>query len=72
MNMEILAAGRRLDATIEDTSMAVRELAIDVQDTWPGRRAEAELHANRVARALQDARAELGVLIAVLAQDGST
>lgn len=69
MNAEVLASGRQLDGSIADVAIDVRKLVADLTDAWPGRREEAEIYASRVARSLQDARADLGVLVAVLAQD---
>lgn len=69
MNADTLTAGNLLDGTIAEVERAVRGLVADVPDVWPGRRDEALLHADRVAGHLRDARADLGVLVQVLAQD---
>jgi hypothetical protein len=69
VNEQTLAAGAVLDAELARIEAAVRTSSADVPDIWPGRRNEALIHAERALEAIETARAEVGALIVVLAQD---
>ena len=70
MNQDSLEAGRRvLDQLRHITDVVESWVANLGSDPWPGRRDEAITLNSRAQRALQDARTEIGSLVAVLAQD---
>lgn len=65
MNPETLVTGRLLHAKLVEVEEVVRSMV----DASPVRCEDAIVHADRAARALREARVEVGVVVGLLARD---